>query len=69
MDPTYFHSIYFRDPDGVLFEIATGPPGFTVDECLEELGLHLHLPLRLEWMRPQLEAILPPLTLPQGAAA
>ena len=39
----YFHSIYFREPGGVLFEIATEPPGFTLDEKLEELGTHLRL--------------------------
>src|SRR5207245_1398488 len=44
MDRVYFHSIYFREPGGVLFEIATEPPGFTLDEQLEELGTHLRLP-------------------------
>ena len=43
IDRTYFHSIYFREPGGVLFEIATELPGFTLDETLEELGTHLRL--------------------------
>jgi glyoxalase family protein len=68
MDRSYFHSIYFREPGGVLFEIATDPPGFTVDESLEELGTNLRLPSWLERMRPQIEAILPPIMLPKAAA-
>ena len=44
MDRTYFHSIYFREPGGILFEIATDPPGFTEDEKLEELGNSLRVP-------------------------
>jgi glyoxalase family protein len=68
MDRTYFHSIYFREPGGVLFEIATDPPGFTTDERLEELGMNLRLPPRLERMRRKIEAILPPITLPKTAA-
>ncbi len=44
LDRQYFHSIYFREPGGVLFEIATLPPGFTVDESLEHLGETLQLP-------------------------
>ncbi len=40
IDRFYFHSVYFREPGGVLFEIATNPPGFTVDEKAEELGTH-----------------------------
>lgn len=65
MDRTYFHSIYFREPGGVLFEIATDPPGFTIDEPPEELGTNLCLPPRLERMRPQIAAILPPVALPR----
>ena len=62
MDRTYFHSIYFREPGGILFEIATDPPGFTKDEKLEELGNSLRLP---PWMeKAQIEGILPPITLP-----
>jgi glyoxalase family protein len=62
MDRTYFHSIYFREPGGILFEIATDPPGFTADEKLEELGNSLRVP---PWMeKAQIEGILPPITLP-----
>jgi glyoxalase family protein len=64
IDRTYFHSIYFREPGGVLFEIATEPPGFTLDENLEELGTHLRLPSWLESARQQIEGILPPIQLP-----
>ena len=64
MDRTYFHSIYFREPGGVLFEIATEPPGFTLDEKLEELGTHLRLPPWMEPARSQIEQILPPIQVP-----
>jgi len=64
MDRDYFHSIYFREPGGVLFEIATDPPGFTLDEKLEELGTHLRLPPWLEPARPQIEEILPRIQVP-----
>jgi glyoxalase family protein len=64
MDRDYFHSIYFREPGGVLFEIATEPPGFTLDEKLEELGTHLRLPPWLEPARSQIEQILPPIQVP-----
>jgi glyoxalase family protein len=64
IDRTYFHSVYFREPGGVLFEIATNPPGFTIDEKAEELGTHLTLPEWLEPMRKDLEKILPPVHLP-----
>ncbi len=66
IDRQYFHSIYFREPGGVLFEVATDPPGFTVDEPPETLGAALKLPPQYERMRPQLEASLPPLHLPSG---
>jgi glyoxalase family protein len=69
MDRQYFHSIYFREPGGVLFEIATDPPGFTADEALENLGTRLCLPTWLESQREQLEARLTPLTVPGGEAA
>ena len=69
LDRQYFHSIYFREPGGVLFEIATDPPGFTADEPLEQLGTHLKLPPWLEPSREQLEAQLPVLHLPQTNAA
>lgn len=64
LDRQYFHSVYFREPGGVLFEIATDPPGFTVDESLDELGTHLKLPPWLESVRGELERVLPPLTRP-----
>jgi len=64
IDRTYFHSIYFREPGGVLFEIATEPPGFTLDEKLEELGTHLRLPPWMESSRFEIEKILPPIRLP-----
>jgi glyoxalase family protein len=56
IDRNYFHSLYFREPGGVLFEIATDNPGFTVDEPLEELGSHLKLPAQYESQRKQIEA-------------
>ena len=64
IDRTYFHSIYFREPGGVLFEIATDPPGFTLDEKMEELGNSLRLPPWMESARSQIERILPPVKLP-----
>jgi len=64
IDRTYFHSIYFREPGGVLFEIATEPPGFTLDEKLEELGIHLRLPPWMESARSQIERVLPPIQVP-----
>jgi glyoxalase family protein len=66
IDRTYFHSIYFREPGGVLFEIATDGPGFTVDESPESLGSTLKLPAQYEGARSQIEAILPRLRLPTG---
>lgn len=57
----YFRSIYFREPSGVLFEIATIPPGFTVDERLNELGSVLRLPSWLEPARKEILAALPPI--------
>jgi glyoxalase family protein len=64
IDRTYFHSIYFREPGGVLFEIATEPPGFTLDEKLEELGKHLRLPPWMESAHSEIEKILPPIQVP-----
>ncbi len=64
IDRKYFHSIYFREPGGVLFEIATDLPGFTVDEQADELGSRLALP---DWLEPQRDAIkrlLPSVRLP-----
>lgn len=68
MDRTYFRSIYFREPGGILFEIATDPPGFALDETAEELGQHLRVPPWMENARPQIEARLPPITLPTKPA-
>ena len=65
IDRFYFHSVYFREPGGVLFEIATNPPGFTVDEKLDALGTRLVLPPWLESMRSDLEGILPPVIYPK----
>jgi glyoxalase family protein len=65
IDRIYFHSIYFREPGGILFEIATEPPGFTLDEKLDELGMHLRLPPWLESARPEIERVLPPIRLPE----
>ena len=65
IDRFYFHSVYFREPGGVLFEIATNPPGFTVDEKLDALGTRLVLPPWLESMRSDLERILPPVIYPK----
>jgi glyoxalase family protein len=64
IDRAYFHSIYFREPGGVLFEIATEPPGFTLDEKLEELGMHLCLPPWMESSRSQIEQSLPAVQVP-----
>ena len=60
-DRDYFKSVYFHEPGGVLFELATDPPGFTTDEALESLGTSLKLPSWLEGQRHRIEAELPPL--------
>ena len=62
IDRQYFNAIYFREPGGVLFEIATDPPGFAVDEAPEALGQALKLPPQYEAHRARIEAALPPLT-------
>ena len=62
IDRDYFMSIYFREPGGVLFEIATDPPGFTADESLETLGTSLKLPSQYEAKRKEIEQALPTLT-------
>ena len=64
LDRKYFHSIYFREPGGVLFEIATDPPGFAVDEDPDHLGEDLKLPPWLEKDRSRIEQVLPPIHLP-----
>jgi glyoxalase family protein len=61
IDRNYFYSIYFRSPGGVLFEVATEEPGFTVDEPLAELGRNLKLPAQHEHLRATLERTLAPL--------
>ncbi|HYZ84109.1 MAG TPA: ring-cleaving dioxygenase, partial [Bryobacteraceae bacterium] len=63
MDRNYFHSIYYREPGGILFEIATDPPGFLIDEPVEMLGTTLKLPPFYEPMRSEIEAALPPVRL------
>jgi glyoxalase family protein len=68
IDRFYFRSIYFREPSGVLFEIATLGPGFATDEPLEHLGEALSLPPAFEHMRAQLERVLTPLPLTRGPA-
>lgn len=65
IDRTYFQSIYFREPGGVLFEIATDGPGFTVDESPASLGTSLMLPKQYKQARAQLESLLPRLRLPR----
>ena len=67
IDRFYFRSVYFREPSGVLFELATMGPGFTADEPLETLGEGLSLPPNYEPLRERLEAILTPLPDPRSA--
>ena len=69
IDRFYFRSIYFREPSGVLFEIATIGPGFDVDEPLEHLGEHLSLPPNYENLRGRLEQVLTPLPDPRALRA
>jgi glyoxalase family protein len=66
-DRAYFKSIYFREPRGVLFEIATHAPGFAVDEDPDHLGEELRLPENYAHLRPQLERLLTPLVNPRVA--
>jgi glyoxalase family protein len=68
IDRFYFRSIYFREPAGILFEIATIGPGFTADEPLETLGEGLSLPPDFEHLRDQLEKVLTPLPNPRREA-
>jgi glyoxalase family protein len=67
IDRDYFYSIYFRQPQGILFEIATTSPGFAVDEDADRLGEGLRLPTQHERLRPQLERLLSPLVNPRTA--
>ena len=66
IDRNYFHSIYFREPGGVLFEIATDPPGFDIDEPPERLGTRLMLPAQYEPDRAEIERVVPRVRLPAG---
>jgi glyoxalase family protein len=68
IDRFYFRSIYFREPSGVLFEIATLGPGFTTDEPLERLGERISLPPNFEHLREQVERTLTPLPNPRATA-
>jgi len=69
LDRTYFHSIYFREPGGVLFELATDPPGFAFDEPIETLGEELRIPEWLEPRRKSLEQRLPKIELRKASTA
>lgn len=64
MDRCYFHSVYYREPGGILFEIATVNPGFTVDQSAEALGSKLMLPPWMETLRSTIEKALPQVELP-----
>ena len=69
IDRQYFRSIYFREPGGVLFEIATLSPGFAVDEDSDHLGEALRLPRMHEHLRPELEQLLTPVVNPRQGRA
>jgi glyoxalase family protein len=66
IDRQYFHSVYFREPSGVLFELASRDIGFDVDEPAAELGTHLKLPPQYEDRREQLAQVLTPIANPRG---
>jgi glyoxalase family protein len=66
MDRNYFRSIYYREPGGVLFEIATDPPGFAVDESPADLGTSLRLPPWMEASRESIRGALPSIQTPAG---
>jgi len=68
LDRNYFRSVYFREPGGILFEIATDQPGFAVDEPVATLGRELKLPPFLEAHRREIEAVLPPIDEIEKAA-
>jgi glyoxalase family protein len=68
IDREYFRSVYFREPGGILFEIATDQPGFAVDEPVESLGRDLKLPSFLEARRKEIEAVLPELDTAKSSA-
>ena len=68
IDRQYFRSVYFREPGGVLYELATNGPGFSIDEPLDRLGERLMLPAQYEPHRDGIEAVLPPVHLPRPAS-
>jgi glyoxalase family protein len=68
IDRQYFHSIYFREPNGILFEVATDGPGFLIDEPADELGESLRLPPMYESARSEIERVLPPIQLRHATA-
>lgn len=68
IDRSYFRSVYFREPGGVLYELATNSPGFTIDEPVERLGERLMLPPQYEADRAPIEAVLPEIHLPRPAS-
>jgi predicted esterase/catechol 2,3-dioxygenase-like lactoylglutathione lyase family enzyme len=69
IDRNYFHSVYFREPGGVLFELATNAPGFAIDEPVAHLGEALMLPPQYEPHREEIESVLPPIHLGVSTAA
>jgi glyoxalase family protein len=69
LDRNYFHSVYYREPGGVLFELATDPPGFAIDEPMESLGEALKLPENYERFRKEIEKAPPPITLKKQESA
>ena len=69
IDRSYFHSVYFREPGGVLFELATDAPGFLIDEPLSTLGQSLRLSPQFEARRTEIEGVLPAVQLPRALTA
>ncbi|HEY7406796.1 MAG TPA: VOC family protein [Gemmatimonadaceae bacterium] len=69
IDRTYFQSVYFREPGGILYELATKTPGFAIDEPIERLGERLMLPPQYEPHRAEIEAVLPRIHLPVSSSA
>jgi len=69
IDRQYFHSIYFREPNGILFEVATDGPGFLIDESADDLGESLKLPPMYESARSEIERVLPPIQLRHATAS
>jgi glyoxalase family protein len=69
IDRQYFHSIYFREPNGILFEVATDGPGFLIDESADELGESLKLPPMYESSRSEIERVLPAIQLQHASAS